>query len=100
MRVIVVSDEQGRIISISRPGDVGDAVSGIGAAGIVPEQRQSLNYIQLPEELAERPLLELHTEFRVDTRGDVARLVSAKEFVEPFRQEALDSEGKGRPKGG
>jgi hypothetical protein len=100
MRVIVVSDEQGRIISITQPGDVGEAASGIGAAGVVPDRGQEVNYVELPEELVERPLLDLHTEFRVDTRSDVARLVSAKEFVEPFRQEALDSEGRARPQSG
>ena len=41
MKVQSVNDAPGQIISISNPGDVGHAASGIGAAGIVPQPGQT-----------------------------------------------------------
>lgn len=84
MRIHVVSDYQGRIISISKPEEVGHVASGIGAAGIVPEAGQRVHVVELPERLQKRPLLELHQEFRVQVKGDKARLVHAKEIKGPF----------------
>ena len=86
MKAFVVSDDQGRIISISKPGDVGDQPSGIAEAGIFPEAGQHIHYIDLPAELEKKPLLDLHTEFRVDLRGERPRLVKAQDFTEPFRE--------------
>ncbi len=42
MQVQVVSDAQGRIISLSRLGDVGEQVSGIARAGVFPENDQQV----------------------------------------------------------
>jgi len=51
MKAFVVSDDQGRIISISKPGDVGDQPSGIAEAGIFPKRVNISHYIDLPAEL-------------------------------------------------
>ncbi len=92
MRVLVVADDQGRILSISKPGDVEDSESGIGAAGVLPDLGQRVHSLELSEELASRPLLELHQEFRLELRGAEARLVSGRDFVEPFRRVSASTE--------
>jgi hypothetical protein len=84
MKVQVVSDYQGRIVSISVPGDVGHPASGIQAAGIVPTAEQRIHMVEFSEELRARPLLEIHNEFRVQLDGDSARLVPAREVKGPF----------------
>jgi hypothetical protein len=85
MKVQVVHDFQGRIISISKPGDLGHAVSGIGNAGIVPEPNQTVQTIDLPQELVGKDLLEIHNTFRLDTTGGAVKLVHAKDFKGPFQ---------------
>jgi hypothetical protein len=84
VKVLVVSDNQGRIISISRPGDVGDAPSGIGAAGVVPMPGQRIDHVELPKEFESRPLLECHWGLRVEVKDGYVRLVPAKQFREPY----------------
>jgi len=86
MKVFVVCDDQGRIISINKPGDVGDQPSGISGAGIFPESGQFVHYIELPAEFAKKPLLDLHTELRVDLKNERPRLVKAQDFTESFRE--------------
>ena len=85
MKVQVVSDYQGRIISLSRLEDIGHQPSGIGGAGIVPKPGQHVHYVDLPKELHERSLLDIHAEYRVLIKGDKVHLVSAKEFRGPFQ---------------
>ncbi len=85
MKALILSDAQGRIISIGKPGDVGEEPSGIVGAGIVPEVGQHIHFVDLSAELEKKPLLTLHTEYRVDVKGERASLVRAKDFKEPFR---------------
>jgi hypothetical protein len=75
MKVSVVSDEQGRIVSVSKFGDVGEKVSGIMKAGVVPERGQTVHEVELPAELHQISLLELHTGFRIDSATGHPRLV-------------------------
>jgi hypothetical protein len=85
MRVQVVSDHQGRIISLSKLEDIGHQPSGIGGAGIVAQPGQHVHFLDLPKELQLRSLLDIHGEFRVHVQGDKVHLVSAKEFRGPFQ---------------
>ena len=86
MKALVIHDDQGRIISVSRPGDVGDEPSGIAGAGILPEPGQYANYVELPEKLKDEQFLDLHKDFRVEVKGEQVRLVKAQDFTEPFRE--------------
>jgi len=83
MRVHVVSDERGRIVSLSVPGDQ-RGVSGIVRAGVLPRPGQKVHVLDVPGEFEERPLLELHRVLRVDVTGRRAQLVPVERFVEPF----------------
>ncbi len=84
MKVHVVSDAEGRIISISRLGDVGEQVSGIARAGVLAAPGQRAYVLELAEHLRDRPLLELHERLRLDISHDRPRLVPVEEFVEPY----------------
>jgi hypothetical protein len=83
MKVHVVSDERGRIISLSVLGDL-RGVSGIGKAGVLPRAGQSGYVLDVPAEFADRPLLDLHRTLRVEASAGHARLVPAEHFIEPF----------------
>ncbi len=83
MKVQVLSDERGRIISLSIPGDV-RGVSGIVKAGVLPRAGQTIHLLDVPPELEKRPLLDLHRGLRVDVFGDKPRLVPVEHFIEPF----------------
>jgi hypothetical protein len=83
MRVQVVSDERGRIVSLSVPGDQ-RGISGIAKAGVLPQAGQRVHVLEVPREFEARPLLELHRALRVDVAGDKAQLVPVEKFVEPF----------------
>lgn len=83
MKVQVVSDERGRIISLSVPGDI-SGVSGIAKAGILPKAGQQVQTLEVPAALEKRPLADLHGALRVDGVGAHARLVPVEHFVEPF----------------
>ena len=95
MKVHVVSDAEGRIISISRIGDVGEQVSGIARAGVVPAPGQHAYLVELAEHLRERPLLELHERMRLDTSHQRPRLVPVEEFVETYLRATHLSEEEG-----
>jgi len=88
MRVQIVSDERGRIVSISKPGDVEGKPSGIRAAGVFPEAGQFVHHVELPKELERESLLDLHTNFRVEAKGETIRLVKSSEFLEPYLRSA------------
>lgn len=75
MKLSIVSDQQGRILSISQFGDVGDKVSGITNAGISPEPGQSVHEIDLPQELEKVSLLDIHKGFKLDVSKGPGRLV-------------------------
>lgn len=85
MKIQIVSDAQGRILSVHKPGDIGHSPSGIGNAGIVPAQGQSMHVIDLPKALQNTPLLDLHTQFLVVREGNSSRLIRSKEFKGPLR---------------
>lgn len=95
MKVHVVSDAQGRIISISQLGDVGEHVSGIARAGVIPAPGQHADMVELPEHLRDRPLLELHERLRLDTSHERPRLIPVEEFVEPYLRAPHLSEEEG-----
>ncbi len=78
MQLLVVSTKQGRILSISRLGDVGEMVSGIGRAGVVVGRGQQLHEIDVPDDFLQRPLLELHASMRVNVARGKAVLVPIK----------------------
>jgi hypothetical protein len=75
MKVTVIADKQGKIISVSQFGDVGEKISGIAKAGVVPAAGQTVHEIDLSGELQQMPLLDLHKGFRVDTAAGQPRLV-------------------------
>jgi hypothetical protein len=83
MKLLVVSDERGRIVSLSVPGDV-SGISGIGKAGVLPKSGQLIHTLDVPPEFEKHPLLELHRVLRVDGVGAKARLVSLEKFTETF----------------
>ena len=85
MKIQVVSDERGRIVSLSVPGNV-RGVSGIAKAGVLPKPGQMVHVLEVPEEFEKEPLLELHRTLRVHGVGERARLVRLEHFTEPFLQ--------------
>lgn len=83
MTVQVVSDDRGRIVSLSITGDV-RGVSGIGKAGVLPRPGQTVHLLDVPQGFEKRPLLDLHRALRVDTSAAKPRLVPVEHFIEPF----------------
>lgn len=67
MKVTVVADKQGQIISVSQFGDVGEKVSGILKAGVVTEPGQTMHEVELSGDLEKVSLLDLHKGFRLDS---------------------------------
>lgn len=86
MLVHVVYDDQGRIVSIGKPGDVSGRPSGIRAAGVIAGPGHHFTTLELPKELENEPLLNLHTQLRVEAASGRVHLVNSKGFVEPFRR--------------
>ena len=86
MVVHVVYDDQGRIVSIGKPGDVSGKPSGIGAAGVLAAPGQYFKTLELPKEFENEPLLNLHSRLRVEAAAGRVRLVESKNFTEPFRR--------------
>lgn len=82
MKVTVLSDIRGRIISLSIPGDVGVGPSGIARGGVLAQPGQRLDTLDVPAEFESRSLADLHQLLRVDAQA--GRLVKAAEFQEPF----------------
>jgi hypothetical protein len=83
MKVQVVSDERGRIISLGVLTDI-RGVSGIAKAGVLPKPGQTVHTLEVPTKLEKHSLLELHRALRVDGVGETARLVPLEQFTEPF----------------
>jgi hypothetical protein len=78
MKLDVVCDSEGRIVSLSVPGDVGPGPSGIGRSGVVVEVDQTTYTLDVPSELAEHSLVELHERLRVEVAGEEPKLVDAR----------------------
>ena len=68
MKLSIVSDKQGKIVSITRPGDVGDKVSGIMKAGVEPARGHTVHEIDLPRELEKVNLLDIHKGYKVNLK--------------------------------
>ena len=69
MKVIVVCDENGEIISIGRRGHpVDDESSGTARVEFAAEGGQLVQEIELPEEFEQGSLIELHNGFRVELK--------------------------------
>jgi hypothetical protein len=66
MRVSILHDEHGRILSISKPVDLKRAGSKFTSFGMVPGAGQRLIEVDLSEDDAARPLHEIHSAYRVD----------------------------------
>ena len=66
MNVTVVHDEHGEIVSIAKIGDLAKAGSKFARVGLVPGAGQKAVDVELSEELAARPLRELHAGYKVD----------------------------------
>jgi len=75
MKLTVVADQQGHIVSISQFGDVGDKISGITKAGVEAKKGHSVHEIEAPQELEKVALLDIHKGYKVDLKG--GRLVKA-----------------------
>lgn len=74
MKLSIVSDQKGNIVSITQPGDVGDKVSGIMKAGVVAAAGHTVHEIDLPKELEKMDLLEIHKAYRLDpTKGTLVK---------------------------
>jgi isopentenyl phosphate kinase len=50
-------------------------VSGITKAGVYAEPGQTIHEIELPKDLQNTPLLDIHKGFRIDATGGIGRLV-------------------------
>ena len=87
MKIQVVTDADGRILSIHQPGDIGHSPSGIGKAGIVAAPGQRVHVMDLPKALQDKPILELHQQCLVRLEGNLPRLIQAKEFKGPLQGE-------------
>jgi len=82
MKVQVVSDERGHIVSLSVLGDM-RGISGIARAGVLPATGQQVHTLDVPAEFEKQPLLDLHRMLRVEGSGSTAKLVHAEQFTEP-----------------
>lgn len=66
MKASVLHDERGEIIAISKIGDLQASGSKFANAGMVPAPGQTLVDVEFPADDADRPLRELHEQYRVD----------------------------------
>ena len=66
MKLTVVADQGGKIVSITQFGDVGDKVSGITKAGVEAGKGHSVHEIDVPRELEKTPLLDIHKGYKLD----------------------------------
>lgn len=83
MKVVVLCDELGKIISIGRLGEVGDEPSGTELDVVGPQPGQQAHYIDLPAELEKIPLLALHNEFCLDLKSERPQFVRVRNSAEP-----------------
>ena len=66
MKTAILHDEHGKILSVSKVGDLKAAGSKFARVGMVPGPGQRLVEIELSAEDEKRPLRELHAAYRVD----------------------------------
>jgi hypothetical protein len=73
MKTTILHDEHGRIVSVSKVGDLKAAGSKFTKVGMIPGPGQKLVEIELSDEDEKLPLSELHGLYRVDVAS--AKLV-------------------------
>lgn len=83
MKVVVLCDELGKIISIGRLGEVGDEPSGTELDVVGPQPDRQVHYIDLPAEFEKIPLLALHNEFCLDLKSERPQFVRVRNSAEP-----------------
>jgi hypothetical protein len=66
MKTVILHDEHGAIISISKVGNLTAAGSKFTSAGMVPGPGQKMLEVELSPDDEKRTLTELHTAYRVD----------------------------------
>ena len=76
MKVIVISNLQGKIISITKLIDIGAQPSGIVNAGVLPKKDQRVDYIDLPPKLSKESSFKIHTNYHVKLKKARPVLVS------------------------
>ncbi len=67
MKTMILHDERGHILSVSKVGDLKAAGSKFTSVGMVPGAGQHLIEVELSADDERRPLRELHDAYRVDT---------------------------------
>ena len=72
MKVTVVSDKKGRILSVFGPPETG----GTGKFAYVPNRGEKVHVVDVPAGFEERTRTDLQTAFRVKTKGDTVSLVA------------------------
>lgn len=83
MKVVVLCDELGKIISIGRLGEVGDEPSGTELDVVGPQPGRQVHYIDLPAEFEKIPLLGLHNGFCLDLKSERPQFVRVRNSAEP-----------------
>jgi hypothetical protein len=66
MKATILHDEHGKIIAVSKIGDLKEAGSKFTKVGMIPGKGQRMLVVELSGEEAKRPILEFHTEYVVD----------------------------------
>ncbi len=66
MKATILYDEHGRIVAISKIGDLKEAGSKFDKAGVIPGVGQRALEVDLSSELESLPLRELHEQHRID----------------------------------
>jgi hypothetical protein len=67
MKATILHDEHGRIIAISKIGDLKESGSKFAKVGMLPGPGQRMLETELSEKDERLPLRELHSEYRVDS---------------------------------
>jgi hypothetical protein len=84
MKLSVVSDHQGKILSVfpapsetqaARPQSEGQKT---GKLTYMPKSGEHLHVLEVPSSFHGRELLDIHTKLRVEKHGDAAKLVEVK----------------------
>ena len=76
--VFVVCDERNQIVSVAHPVDVSTQPSGIVCTGVILDPGKTLHVVDLPAEVANASLLDIHLGFKLEQRMDKAVLVRSE----------------------
>jgi hypothetical protein len=72
MRVTVVSDTHGKILSVFGPPELG----GKATLTYVPNDGESVHVLDVPESFERRTREDMHIYLRVETKGDTVSLIT------------------------